>query len=171
MILVINICKEQLSTFEFVKPIEGILTQAGANFKTKHYKQISEQDVKKADKIIICGTSLADNEFLKDIKEFFWIKYYKKPILAICGGSHIIGLLLGYKLKKNTQIGLKEINLEREFLGIKGKLQVYHLHQFNILPDVFKKDNIYCVLFHPEVRNKNMIENFVKMNNKSVLNY
>jgi len=70
---------------------------------------------------------------------------------------------LGYKLKKNKQIGLKEINIKKEFLGVKGKIQAYHLHQFHVLPDLFKKDNIYATLFHPEVRNKEIIENFCKL--------
>jgi len=163
MILIINICKERLHAFEFVKPIEDILQLMDFQFLTKHYKEISEQDIKKADKIIICGTSLADNDFLKNIKKFSWIKYYENPILAICGGAHVIGLILGYKLKKNKQIGLKEITLKHKFLGIKGKIQAYHLHQFHVLPDLFKKDNFYGVLFHPEVRNKEIIVNFAKM--------
>ena len=163
MILVINTCKERLHEFEFVKPIEDTLAKIDVEFKTKHYKEISEQDIKKADKIVICGTSLLDNDFLKNIKKLSWIKYYKKPILGICGGAHIIGLILGYKLKHKKQIGLKEITLKREFLGIKGKKSVYHLHQFHVLPDLFKKDNFYGVLFHPEVRNKEIIVNFAKM--------
>ena len=163
MILIINICKERFHALEFVKPIEDILKKIGAQFKIKHYKELSEQDIKKSDKIIICGTSLADNEFLKNLKEFSWIKRYKKPLLGICGGSHIIGLLFGYKLKKKRQIGLKEIVLKHEFLGIKGKIKAYHLHQFHVLPELFKKDNVYATLFHPEVRNKELIENFAKI--------
>lgn len=163
MILIINICKELLHALEFVNPVEDILKANEIPFFTKHYGKLSQQDIKKADKIIICGTSLADNEFLKNLKEFSWIKHYKKPILSICGGAHIIGLILGYKLKKNMQIGLKDVALSHEFLGVKGKLQVYHLHQFYVLPELFKKDNLYGVLFHPEVRNKDIIVNFAKI--------
>src|SRR3989338_10060607 len=163
MILVINICKEPLHYFEFVKPIEDILKNNKVDYFTKYYREITDNDIKLADKVIICGTSLADNDFLKNMKKFSWIKYYEKPILAICGGAHIIGLSLGYKLKKKKQIGLKEIGIKKEFLGIKGKRSVYHLHQFHVFPDLFKKDNIYATLFHPEVRNKDMIVNFAKM--------
>jgi len=163
MILIVNICKQSLHAFEFVKPIEDILKSQKIDFFVKHYLDIDEADIKKADKIIICGTSLVDNDFLKNIKKFPWIKYYEKPILAICGGAHIIGLQLGYKLKKNKQIGLKEIDIKKEFLGVKGKRSVYHLHQFYVLPELFRKDNVYATLFHPEVRNKDMIVNFAKL--------
>jgi len=66
-------------------------------------------------------------------------------------------------LKKQEQIGLNEININGEFLGVKGKRQVYHLHQFRVLPEIFHKDNFYATLFHPEVRNKRMIVNFCRI--------
>ena len=137
----------------------------GFSYKTKHYKKIGQKDIINASKIIICGTSLKDNEFLKNTKEFSWIKNYEKPLLGICGGAHIIGLTLGYKLKKGEEIGLKPFEIKKEFLGIKPgrKINVYHLHQFKVLPEVFKKDNLYATLFHPEVRNKNIIVEFCRL--------
>lgn len=158
MILLINICKERLHYYEFVKPIEDILKKNNFKFFTRHYKEISEKDLKKSDKIIICGTSLKDDEFLDKIGKFSWIKDYEKPILGICGGSHILGLALGKKLKEKTEIGLKRINLN--FLGINSEKKVYHLHKLQVLEDAFQKNNLYAVLFHPEVRNKKMIVNF-----------
>jgi len=163
MILVINICKEKIHYLEFVKPIEDIIKDNNTNFLTKNYLELNNSDIKKADKIIICGTSLRDNEFLEHLNKFKWIKEYKKPIFGICGGAHLIGLILGYKLEKNKKIGFKELNFKEEFLGFKGKHQVYHLHQFYVLPEVFHKKNIYATLFHPEVRNRGIIEEFVRL--------
>jgi GMP synthase (glutamine-hydrolysing) len=160
MNLLINICKEKLHYYEFVKPIEDILKNNKTKFFTRHYKEISDKDLEKAGKVIICGTSLKDDEFLKDIKKFFWLKEFKKSILGICGGAHIIGLILGGKLKKKKEIGFKEINIEKEFLGIDGKMQVYFLHKFYVLPEIYQKENFYATLFHPEVRNKEIIERF-----------
>ena len=76
-----------------------------------------------------------------------------------------MGLLQGNKLEKNFEIGLKEIKFKEDFLGIeKGtKLDVYHLHGFSALPEVYQRDNYFATTFHPEVRNKNIIENFAKM--------
>jgi len=58
---------------------------------------------------------------------------------------------------------LKEINFKKPFLGFKGKKQVYHLHNLQVLPETFREKNIFSVLFHPEVRNKEMILNFAKL--------
>lgn len=160
MILIINICKEIFHELEFVKPIEDILKDNSINFNTKHYLNLTESDIKTADKIIICGTSLKDNEFLNHVDKFDFLLKFNKPVLGICGGSHIIGLLLGYEKKEQKEIGMKELELKDEFLGVRGWIQVYHLHQLCVLPEVFHKDNFYSVLFHPEVRNKEMIVNF-----------
>ncbi len=159
MILIVNICSEILHYYEFVKPVEDILINKGIKFFTKHYKKINENDLKKADKIIICGTGLKDNDFLRDIRRFEWIKNYKKPIFGICGGAHIIGLIFGGKLKEKKEIGLKKTKINN-FLDISGEKEVYHLHQFYVLPEIYHKENIYATLFHPEVRNKDIIANF-----------
>tara|TARA_Y100000296_G_scaffold87115_1_gene129897 strand:+ start:3194 stop:3682 length:489 start_codon:yes stop_codon:yes gene_type:complete len=159
MILIINICKEKLHEFEFVKPIENVLKEKKRKFNTKHYSKIIDNDLL-ADKIIICGTSLRDNYFLKDLRFFKWLKKFNKPVLGICGGAHIIGLILGYILKTKREIGLRKINIEKEFLEIKGKRKVYHLHKFYTLPETFNYKNFYTTLFHPEVRNKELIVNF-----------
>ena len=161
MILLISTCKEKLHKLEFVKPIQDIVKK---DFKTIHYSKLTQKELEKSNKIIICGTSLKDNQFLKDIKKFSWIKSYNKPILGICAGSHLIGLIFGYKLKRKTEIGLKRINIKKEFLGIKGERQVYHLHNFQVLPELWKHKSkpIYATLFHPEVRNKELIVNFCR---------
>lgn len=163
MILLINICKEKLHFYEFVKSVGDILVRNKIMGFIRHYSCLTKKDLEKASKIIICGTSLKDNDFLENIEKFNWIKDYNKPILGICGGAHIIGLILGNKLKGQKEIGLKEINIDREFLGVKGKKQVYHLNQFYVLPETFQKDNIYATLFHPEVRNKKIIVNFARL--------
>src|SRR3989344_4621898 len=75
MVLLINVCKEKLHYYEFVKPIEDILGKNNLRFFTRHYKKISKEDLENADKIIICGTSLKDNEFLEDIKKYSYKKF------------------------------------------------------------------------------------------------
>jgi GMP synthase (glutamine-hydrolysing) len=178
MIIIIKTNKESLHDLEFVKPIEKILKNNNIKFITKHYRELTKNDLLKADKVIICGTSLKDNEFIKDIKYFNWIKYFKKPILGICAGMQIIGLVFNGKLKKKTEIGATEITFRRKFLGFGGKKEVYELHNYYIdfskLKDfeVFAKSSIaqavkhkekeiYAVLFHPEVRNEEIIVNFI----------
>ncbi|MBI4116246.1 gamma-glutamyl-gamma-aminobutyrate hydrolase family protein [Candidatus Pacearchaeota archaeon] len=178
MILIINVCKEKLHYYEFVKPIEKILKKNKIKFFTRHYKEINENDLRKADQIIICGTSLKDCDYLKHLDRFQWIKYFEKPLLGICAGMQIISLAFGGKIKKETEIGFYNEEFNREFLSLIGKHEVYHLHNnYMTLPKEFeqftdgkipqaikhKTKPIYGVLFHPEVRNKKMIEEFAKL--------
>ncbi len=170
MILIIDLNeKEPLSYLEFVKPIEDILKKENKKFKTKNYKDISKRDIEKSNKIILTGTSLKNNEYLKH--DFSWIKNYKKPLLGICAGMQVIALSFNAKLKKSQEIGLT--TLKKNNLNI---YKVYSLHNYSVtLPKNFKKileseksiqgikkNNIIAYLFHPEVLNKSLIADFVK---------
>jgi len=177
-ILLISVCKEELHSFEFVEPIKKIIKDRDLNFFEKKYSDITLKDLKNASHVIICGTSLKDNSFLEDIKKFEWIKNYEKPILGICAGMQIIGLVYNGKIKKKTEIGFYSEVFEKELLGLKGKQEVYHLHNnfvdFEKLNDFdvycksegvvqavkHKEKEIYGVLFHPEVRQKQLVLTF-----------
>lgn len=175
MILLIQTQKEKLHYFEFVKPIEDILKKNNIDFISSHYKNINTEVVSKADKIIISGTSLKDNLFLKDIKYFSWLKKIDKPVLGICAGMHILGLMFYGILRKKTEIGLIDVVFEEEFFDLKNTLECYELHNFYVESEEFevfarsenclqavkhKQKPFYGVLFHPEVRNKTVISKF-----------
>jgi anthranilate/para-aminobenzoate synthase component II len=193
MILLVNLCKEKLHELEFVKPIEDILKNHKIKYLKRNYKKIKKGDYGNISKIIICGTSLSDNEFIKDINYFRWIEKISKPVLGICGGMQIIGLVFDLEkqvneldikndfkhiLKKRTEIGFYKEEFNKDFLGIKGKNEVYYLHNNYINFDKLNDFNIFCksgriakavkhkekalygVLFHPEVRQKHLIKNF-----------
>ena len=174
MILVINLNKYKLHDLEFINPVTDLLD----NYKVVHYKNLKQGDLEKADKVIIAGTSLKDNDYLEEIEKFYWIKNFRKPILGICAGMQILALVNGAKLKKAEEIGQTEIKLLKKDFLIKNISKVYSLHQFSIsLPKGFqkiaeskismqaiKKENHYGLLFHPEVLNKNIIISFVNLN-------
>ena len=184
-LLIVNVCKEKLHYFEFVKPIEdivrGMVDDCEIYFETRSYKHLKQEYTKKFDKIIICGTSLKDCEYLNNIKKFSWLKRFRGGILGICAGMQIICDIYRCKLEKNTDIGQKLISISKSFLGIEGWREVYELHNYSIkkdrrlgnLFDIFsqgsidaikhKKREIYAVMFHPEVRQKDLIRNFVMM--------
>lgn len=177
MILLINICKEKLHYYEFVRPIEDVLKMNKIDFFTLNYNEILQGDLDKAEKIIICGTSLKDNGFIENIDNFRWIRDFSKPILGICGGMQIIGLTFSGKIKKKTEVGFF-IEKFSNFLGLNGEKEVYHLHNNYIsLPENFeqfsssdisqaikhKTKDIYGVLFHPEVRQKDLIIRFCEL--------
>ena len=182
MILIINICKEKLHYLEFVKPIEDILKEKKIEYQTIYYKKITDKELlnKKIKKIIICGTSLKDDEYLKNLDYFKWIKFPKlnKPIFGICGGMQILSFIFGGVLIENKEIGQINIKFEKKFLNFKPSLtEVYLLHNYAVINDKFevyansqeleipqaikhKTKPIYGVLFHPEVRNKELINYF-----------
>jgi len=174
MILLINICKEKLHFNEFVVPVGNVLIKNKIKGFIRKYDCVKKEDLKKASKIIISGTSLKDNEFLKHIDKFNWIKDYNKPILGICGGMHILHLVHNGKKKSKLQIGQVRVNFKKEFLGLKGNKEVYNLHQYYYQSKEFetfaegqaskhKSKPLYATLFHPEVRNKELILNFAKL--------
>lgn len=177
MILIVKICEISFHYFEFVKPIEDVLKKLKTDFITIHYKDLTLEMLTKADKMIICGTSLKDNSYLEDVDKFKWIKEFNKPVLGICGGMHLLCLIYDGKLKKTQEIGLNTIKFINEFFGLAGETEVYELHNFCVESNYFdvlaesqkcyqavkhKHKPFYAVIFHPEVRNKKLIERFVK---------
>jgi GMP synthase (glutamine-hydrolysing) len=181
MILIISTCSEKLHDLEFVKPIEKIIEENKIPFKPVHYSKLNKKLISSSKKIIICGTSLKDNKFLENLNFFLWIKSTNKPILGICAGMQIISLIFGSKIKNKTEIGYYKENFTKKFLELSGKQEVYHLHnKYTNLPKKFTKytssktpqaikhneKEIYGVLFHPEVRNKKLIEEFIKPETK-----
>lgn len=177
MILLIQIQNLSFHYFEFVKPIEDILDSTSLRYESIHYTNITSEHITKAEKIIICGTSLKDNSFLSDIEKFSWIKETQKPILGICGGMHILGRIYDEPLVQTKEIGLNQIIYQKQFLHETGEKEVYELHNYCIKPELFEilatSENCvqvikhpdkphYGVLFHPEARSKNIIIDFIK---------
>lgn len=148
MILVIKVNKNRLHDDEFIRPVTDLLDK----FKVVDYKKIKKEDLEKADKVIICGTALRDNEYFKDLNKFSWLKDFKKPVLGICAGMQIIGKILGYKIIKYRKIGVED--------------NKYYLHSFRVegFDDVLKINNFTGYLFHPEVLNKELIKSFISSN-------
>jgi len=184
MILLISTNKESLHYYEFVKPIEYILKKDKIKFFTRQYKNITKKDLEKASKVIICGTSLKDFDYFNHINEFAWLKHFNKPLLGICAGMQITTHFFdgqiwgsGKKIDNRKEIGQTPVIFKKEFLGLKGNINAYELHQVGIRKvrknfDIFAQSNkglqaikhkskeIYGVLFHPEVRNKELISSF-----------
>lgn len=180
MILVVNLCKEKLHYQEFVKPVEDIVMKQEKHF-VKHISELDAKSLSAADKVIICGTSLKDFDYLNYKHKLGFLKSTNKPVLGICAGMQLICLAHGCKLVRGLEIGLTRAEFKKYFLGLQGSAEFYSLHNLAIRDDkalkknffVFSKTNnfqavkhkerdLFGILFHPEVRNKEVITNFIK---------
>ena len=173
MILIISTCQDKLSEEEFVKPIANIVK----DYEIKHYKDVGYVD--NYDKIIICGTALEDNEFLNYLNKFNWLKNTDKEVLGICSGMQIIALMFGANLIKQKEIGMTRIKYKKNNRLFSKDIEVYELHNnglenldsFDILAETttiqsikHKEKPFYGIMFHPEVRNEEIVKNFIRLN-------
>ncbi|HIH39867.1 TPA: hypothetical protein HA219_04070 [Candidatus Woesearchaeota archaeon] len=178
MILIIDLCyeKDSLSNLEFVQPIRRIVESAHKNTKVLHFTELDSETIGHSEKIILCGTALKDNEFVCHRDEFEFLKDYKKPVLGICAGMQMIGLVFGANIINQKEIGMTQI-LTKDNIFKDKMVSVFELHNHNItLPRGFteiayndkgmqaiKNDNMYGITFHPEVRNRDFILSFLKL--------
>ncbi|MEI8003571.1 MAG: gamma-glutamyl-gamma-aminobutyrate hydrolase family protein, partial [Methanothrix sp.] len=179
-ILLVDLCfeKNSLSYHEFVHPIKDTLQKAGFLCNVLHYSEVTPQALANHDKIILCGTSLLDNAYAKHLHLLSWVKDLKKPILGICAGMQVISAIYGGSIVSHPVIGLDKIDVVRAspLLGEPRCIEGYHLHNYAVtLPEGFQQlagtttdieaflhcmKPIFGVIFHPEVRNRWILDRF-----------
>jgi GMP synthase-like glutamine amidotransferase len=168
--------KDSLGFFEFVLPIVTS-SQELDEVIVKHYTELEQEHLRKCDCIILSGTALKDHATLNQTEKFGWIETCKKPILGICAGMQTIGLVFGLTLKKCLSIGMTQITALKPNLIFFSTFKAYSLHNFSVVSsDDFEvlaetttcvqaikhvQKDIFGVLFHPEVRNREIIERFI----------
>lgn len=180
-VLILNLCNktDTLHTLEFIKPIETIVRKSKIFCEVKHYLQ--KINYSSYSHIIICGVPLKDFEYENHISTFDWILNYENKLLGICAGAQILSQVAGNSLVKRQEIGLQKVDMITNdiiFETLNFPLEIYGLHNnsfddlnnFNILlqgefPQMIKHiaKKHYGCLFHPEVRNHKLIENFINM--------
>ncbi len=181
MILIVdmNWKRDSLAFYEFVSPIVSVV-QPFEDCVVKHFLDVNTTVLDGYSKIILSGTALKDHATLKQIDKFNWIKTCNKPILGICAGMQTIALVFEVPLTTILQIGMAEISTLKENPLFQGDFKAYTLHNYSVESskkfETFaestkciqaikhKQENIYGVLFHPEVRNQETLEHFAKLN-------
>ncbi len=180
MILVVdmNWKPDSLAYTEFVSPILAVVEPLEA-CTVKHYSEVEPAEITSYSHIILSGTTLKDFAFLENLRRFNWIKTYDKPVLGICAGMQTILQIYGEPLAPCTQVGMTEITTTKPNPLFDGVFQAYTLHSYTAKPGggIFeflaksaqciqaikhKQKPIYGVLFHPEVRNQEILRRFVK---------
>ena len=178
MILVVdmNFKKDSLGFSEFVSPIISIAEELD-ECVVRHYSEVRQEDTRNCSKLILSGTALKDNATLNQTQKFEWIKDCDKPVLGICAGMQTIGLVFGARLEKCLEIGMTQITTLAINPLFSSSFKAYSLHnysiqsspEFDVLAESIKcvqavkhkQKDIYGVLFHPEVRNKEIIQHFI----------
>tara|TARA_B100000965_G_scaffold242864_1_gene203851 strand:- start:1948 stop:2484 length:537 start_codon:yes stop_codon:yes gene_type:complete len=174
-ILLVSTCSEKLSEYEFVFPIAEIIKPN--EYKIINYKDLDKMSLLDYDKIIICGTSLQDNDYLNYMANFKNLTNFNKPILGICSGFQILCVTFGERIVDSKEIGMTNVITTQNNPLISGGFQAYNMHNFSAkIPITFKtlakteetiqlvshkELNIFGVLFHPEVRNEQIVTNFL----------
>ena len=178
MILVVdmNSRRASLAFYEFVDPIITIAAELDESF-VRHYSELTQQDLNNCSKIVLSGSPLKDTATLAQIDRFKWLADFDKPVLGICAGMQTICLFFGSQLVKCSELGMTQVKTIKANSLFSSSFRVYALHNYAIKPsstfDVLaesekcvhaikhKSKEIYGVLFHPEVRNKVIIQNFI----------
>ncbi|MDP6845817.1 MAG: hypothetical protein QF460_02590 [Candidatus Nanoarchaeia archaeon] len=170
-VLIVSTCAEKLNELEFVNPIVNLIGK-NVDYELANISNAEKKSVG-ADKIIICGTSIADNDYLQN--NFEWLQDFNKPVLGICSGIQIIAKTFDGVIIPKKEIGMVEV---KGNLFDQKKFEAYALHtngisklsSFKILARSkksvqaikHKSKEIYGVMFHPEVRNEWVISEFIK---------
>ena len=117
------------------------------------------------------------NDYLNDLDNFKKLKDLNKPILGICSGFQIVCSMFNEKIIEQEEIGMMSVSTTQSNPLVSGDFQAYNMHNFsvadltsfNVLAKSdktvqlvsHKKRNIFGVSFHPEVRNEQIIINFL----------
>jgi GMP synthase-like glutamine amidotransferase len=180
MILVVdmNWKRDSLAFSEFVLPIVSVVEPL-EECVVKHFSDLEPEELKGYSKIVLSGTALKDHATLHQPEKFDWLKTCEVHVLGICAGLQTISLVFGEPLTACLQVGMAEITTLKENPLFNGEFKAYTLHNFSVkTPQNFevlaqstkciqavkhKQKKVYGVLFHPEVRNQEIIQRFVRL--------
>lgn len=177
MILIVSTCRYSLSEEEFVRPIVEIVRDCGLDYEVARY--FERLDLSGYSHVIVCGTALRDFDYLNYIRNFSRLLDYDGAVLGICAGYQILARLYSNELEEIRKIGVYDVKVVRENPLIYRDTRSYFLHKLalrnvneDLEPLAMQNDEIcsfkvkdrdfYGVSFHPEVLNREVIENFLR---------
>lgn len=171
--------KDSLGYYEFVLPLVAVAEKM-SNCKIKHFLEVTNQDLSECTVVFLSGTTLKDTATLGYPEKFQWLKETEKAVFGICAGMEIMGVVFGARLSKCLEIGMTQIISQKDNPFFSADFKAYSLHSYCVeTSEEFevwaksskciqvikhKKKPIYGVLFHPEVRNQELIKRFIELN-------
>jgi GMP synthase (glutamine-hydrolysing) len=180
MILVVdmNWKKDSLGSYEFVLPIVAAVKPL-SGWTVRHYLEVTGKDLKECDVVVLSGTPLKDTATLSQPEKFQWLKDTDTPVLGICAGMETAGAVFGAPLRRYLEIGMTPIQVVKENPLVSGDFKAYSLHSVCVEESAdfevwaksahciqivkHKRKEIYGTLFHPEVRNQEILTKFIQL--------
>ena len=122
---------------------------------------------------------MQDNDYLNYLDDFKKLKNHGIDILGICSGFQIVCNMFGEEIIAQQEIGMVSVEVQSQNPLVGGDFQGYNMHNFSVDKvtsfDVLAKSektiqmirhktmNVFGVSFHPEVRNEQIITNFLSI--------
>lgn len=169
--------------------IEAALRDFGVQYETIQIEDVGNTNFQKYSGIIISGSPILLTDDVEDryVKLFNFLSTYENPVLGICFGHQVLGLVYGASISIGDSIkGLEEVVLLKEtqlFNGIDTPASFDQNHREHItVPDEFvllarsssceheamqhKTKSQFGVQFHPETSGevgKKLLKNFISL--------
>lgn len=174
--------EDTLTRRQFVWPIQRNLHGLSS---TIHLSTLSKSSLKGFDAVIFSGCTLKDNAFVSRAKKLSWLRGAGVPMLGICAGHELLGIVFGGKLSrlKTPAIGMENVKLDLKkapMLGVEDDvISAYHLNGNTVsLPKGFvcvgkskhvpneamvhPSLKVVGFQFHPEYMHGKLIHSFVR---------
>jgi GMP synthase-like glutamine amidotransferase len=172
LIVDMNRRKGSLAAYEFVEPIASVAGEC----EVSHYTEV--RGAGGYDRIILSGTPLMEVGYMGHPECFEWLRDCVRPVLGICAGMQAMAAAFGSAPVRCQEIGMTDVETVKDNPLFAGRFRAYSLHNFAVEApsgfDVLARSEkcvqairhherpLFGVMFHPEVRNPDIIRNFLK---------
>ncbi|MEC8948610.1 MAG: gamma-glutamyl-gamma-aminobutyrate hydrolase family protein [Candidatus Thermoplasmatota archaeon] len=177
-VLIVSTCVEPLSEAEFIVPLARVIRDAGKTVESSHLNNLDSVPVG-VSHILLGGTALQDDIYLKENPDIKPLLDADVPLLAICSGMQLLVAVCGGEIIIQREIGMVQVKTIAENPLCSGNFEAFVLHhraidpgpQFEVLAQskscvqAIRHHELphYGVLFHPEVRNEQVVRNFLAL--------
>ena len=124
-VLVVNTgaLDDMLSRREFVWSIQRWLRVPS---KAVHISKFAKSSLKGMDAVIFSGGPIKDDSFLSCAKKLLWLKTIPTPLLGICAGHELLGVVFGGKITrlKEPVFGNEKVYFGNDALDWMGEFGV-----------------------------------------------